>query len=117
MGRHSQMEIRATNETLEEVMSYKIKPSKKRADGAKLMMWVLARSGAFSARPSRWLRGADEKSKIAVRINSVISRCPNETHFWCDSNVGRIRKPVGNIPKSLLLRWAQNQRTGRFVYV
>ena len=59
------MEIRAANETLEEIMSGKKKPSKKRADGAKLMMRVLARSGAFDARPSRWLRGGDKKPKIA----------------------------------------------------
>ena len=96
-------------------MRDKKKSSKKRTDGAELMMRILARSGAFNIRPSRWLFGKDRKQEIKVKINSVVSRCAGETHFWCDSNVGMIRKPVGSIPKNLL-RGVQNQRTGRFVY-
>ena len=117
MGRHSQMEIRTANETLEEIMSGKKKPSKKRADGAKLMMQVLEYSGAFDVKPLNYVLDKDRKQKVRVKINSVISCCSGETHFWCDSNVGRIRKPVEGIPKRLLLTWAQIQGTGKFVYV
>lgn len=110
MGRNSQARLRAIDKRLEEVVTYKKNLPKKRADGAQLMMRMLARSGAFDARFSRGFFDKNRRQKIAVKITSVVSRCPGETYFWCDSNVGRIRKPVESITKGLL------QRTGRLVY-
>ena len=84
-----------------------------RKDGAKLMEGLLAH---YFSRHKIVDSLISMQKRSKVRINSVISRCPGELHFWCESNVGRIRKPVGSIPLILLSQWAQDQKTGRFIY-
>lgn len=38
------------------------------------------------------------RKKIAVEYHGTAVLCPGGMHAWCDTNVGRIRKPVSSIP-------------------
>ncbi len=47
--------------------------------------------------------------KTKVQLTSLIQRTPGRNHFWCDSNVGIIRKHINNIPEGLLKEYREEE--------
>lgn len=43
--------------------------------------------------------------KRQVKIRGIVRQTAGGRHFWCESNVGLIRKPISGVPKSLLRRY------------
>jgi len=43
--------------------------------------------------------------KPKAKLLSILSITPGKHHAWCDSDQGRIRKPIESIPKDLITEY------------
>jgi len=48
-----------------------------------------------------WIIGLFKKSS-GMTIYEVLAITPGRMHAWVNSNIGRIRKPLGSIPDAIL---------------
>lgn len=48
-----------------------------------------------------WVLGLFRKT-TGVAIYDVLAITPGRMHAWVNSNIGRIRKPLGSIPDTIL---------------
>lgn len=44
-----------------------------------------------------------------AQLIRVLSITPGKHHAWCESDKGRIRKPIGSIPKDLMAEYANGK--------
>jgi hypothetical protein len=56
----------------------------------------------------RVFRRTPHTIKPKSKLFSVLSITPGKSHAWCDSDQGRIRKPIGSIPKDLMAEYANS---------
>lgn len=56
-----------------------------------------------------WLIGLFRKPS-GISIYEVLAITPGKMHAWMESSVGRIRKPLGSIPDTILNSYIKNQK-------
>ena len=64
------------------------------------MAAMAAMAGMFGGL-SRVFRGTPHTNKPKAKLFSVLYITSGKHHAWCDSDQGRIRKPIGSIPNGL----------------
>ena len=79
------------------------------ADGTSKYARLAAMAGMFGGL-GRVFRGTPHTIKPKAKLFSVLFITPGKNHAWCDSDQGRIRKPISSIPKNLMAKYA-NMRT------
>jgi hypothetical protein len=68
---------------------------------------LAAMSGMFGGL-GRVFKGTPHTIKPKAKLFTVLSITPGKSHAWCDSDQGRIRKPIGAIPKNLMAEYANS---------
>jgi len=80
----------------------------------KAIMHLMMGYNAFSIKPgfrpfqksvTAMRRFFPEFDKPKPRIIIVLSITPGGNHAWCESDKGRIRKPIWNIPQNLIAEY------------
>ncbi len=56
-----------------------------------------------------WIIGLFKKSS-GIAIYEVLAITPGRMHAWIESSVGRIRKPLGSIPDTILNSYIENEK-------
>ena len=79
------------------------------ADDTSKYVRLAALAGMFGGL-GRMFGGTPRQIKPKANLIRVFSITEGKHHAWCESDQGRIRKPISSIPKDLMAKYA-NMRT------